>query len=331
MEAAGMTLKEHYKNLAFMGFVEVLMNIRTILKNFKRCKAQIEAFQPDAVIFIDYPGFNLRMAEYAKQKNILSLYYISPQIWAWKQNRVKKIQAYVDEMYTILPFETEFYNRFNVDVEYVGHPLLDVVAQDFDLENFRNKNSLSEKPIIAVLPGSRTQEIDRMLSLMLQAAEEFPQHQIVIAGAPSKDIKAYQKFLQPDVHIIFNQTYDLFQAAEAGWVTSGTATLEAAIYNMPQVVVYKANGLSYQIAKRLIKVKYISLVNLIMDEEIVRELIQNEANQENLILELKKLISDSDHNKKQKHNYALLREKLGNKGASKKAAKHMLKTIEELK
>ncbi len=331
MEEQGMVLLEHYKNLAFMGFTEVLMNIRTILTNFKRCKAQIANFQPDAVIFIDYPGFNLRMAKFAKESGILSLYYISPTIWAWKENRVHKIKAYVDEMYTILPFEARFYEKFDSEVNFVGHPLLDVVSTDFNADEFRTKNNLSSAPIIAVLPGSRTQEIERMLSIMLEASEDFPAYQIVIAGAPSKDISAYEKFLSEKVHLVFGQTYDLFHAAEAGWVTSGTATLEAAIHNMPQVVVYKAGTISYQIARRLVKVKYISLVNLIMDKELVTELIQGEATAANLISEMKLILKSGSKRNKLLTEYEELNHALGHEGASKKAATHMLKTLADSK
>ncbi len=331
MEAEGMELLEHYKNLAFMGFTEVLLNIRTILSNFKRCKKQIEEFQPDAIVFIDYPGFNLRMAKFAKEKGILSLYYISPQIWAWKQNRVKKIQAYVDEMYTILPFESEFYQKFNVKVNYVGHPLLDVVSKEFNADAFRSKHKLNDSPILALLPGSRNQEIKRMLAVMLKASENFPNYQIVIAGAPSKDKATYEGYLSEKVHLIFGETYDLFHAAEAGWVTSGTATLEAAIHNMPQVVVYKAGNISYQIAKRLVKIKYISLVNLIMDKEAVKELIQSEASVDQLTSEMKLITIDGKKRESMLQDYSELREKLGNTGASEKTAKHMLKTIGSLK
>ncbi|MFK7756248.1 MAG: lipid-A-disaccharide synthase [Flavobacteriales bacterium] len=331
MQAAGVELKEHYKNLAFMGFAEVIMNLRTIIKNFKRCKSQIEAFRPDAVIFIDYPGFNLRMAEWVTEKGIKSLYYISPQIWAWKQNRVHKIKKYVDQMYTILPFEADFYKKFGVDVHYVGHPLLDVVSEAPDEKQFRINNDLDQRPILAVLPGSRTQEIDRMLGLMLKSAEEFPEYQIVIAGAPSKDYLAYEKYISDKVSLVFGQTYALFNAAAAGWVTSGTATLEAAISEMPQVVVYKANGISYQIARRLVKIKYISLVNLIMDKEVVRELIQRDASVKELRTELRKIISNTPERAELLSNYKRLKVKLGNSGASKKTATHMLKTIEEQK
>lgn len=330
MEAQGMVLLEHYKNLAFMGFTEVLMNIRTILSNFKRCKAQITEFQPDAVIFIDYPGFNLRMAKFVKESGILSLFYISPTIWAWKENRVHKIKAFVDEMYTILPFEAAFYEKFDSKVNFVGHPLLDLVSEEFNADEFRTKNNLSSAPIIAVLPGSRTQEIERMLSIMLEASDKFPSYQIVIAGAPSKDISVYENFLSEKVHLVFDQTYDLFHAAEAGWVTSGTATLEAAIHKMPQVVVYKAGNISYQIAKRLVKVKYISLVNLIMDKEVVTELIQADVTTSNLISEMKLILKNGSKREGLLKEYGHLKHALGDEGASKKAATHMLKTLENI-
>jgi len=327
MEAAGMELKEHYKNLAFMGFAEVILNIRTILRNFKRCKAQISEFKPDAVIFIDYPGFNLRMAKFVKGLGIKSLYYISPQVWAWKQSRVKKIKAYVDEMFVILPFEKPFYEKHGIDAHYVGHPLLDVISPEKSLEEFITKNELDKKPIIAVLPGSRAQEIDRMLSVMLEAGKSFTHHQLVIAGAPGKTEDDYKKYLNKDVKLVFNQTYDLFKVAEAGWVTSGTATLEAALHGMPQAVIYKANSMSYRIAKRLIKIKFISLVNLIMDKEIVKELIQHEASVEALMLEMERLINDFEYQNSMLNNYSDLKKLLGNDGASLKTARLMLKTI----
>ena len=329
MQTAGMKLHKHYKELAFMGFIEVLMNIRTILKNFKRCKAHITTFNPDAVVMIDYPGFNLRMAKWTKEKGIKSLYYISPQIWAWKQNRVYQIKANVDRMFTILPFETEFYKKFGVDVDFVGHPLLDEINTNkrIDLEDFKTKNKLSNKPIIAVLPGSRTQEIKRLMTVMLEASEAFPEHQIVIAGAPGKSKEDYTEFLTDSVHLIFNQTYDLFKVAEAGWVTSGTATLEAALHKMPQVVVYKTSNISYQIAKRLVKIKYISLVNLIMDMEIVTELIQQEANSKTLISELRSILLEGDSREMMLSNYDKLIEKLGKSGASEKTAQMMLEEV----
>ncbi len=326
MKAEGMKLQKHYKELAFMGFIEVLMNIRTILMNFKRCKAQISSFKPDAVIMIDYPGFNLRMAKWTKKKGIKSLYYISPQIWAWKQNRVHQIKANVDRMYTILPFESGFYKKFNVEVDYVGHPLLDEISnrKSLDVEQFKKKNNLSHKPIIAVLPGSRTQEIKRLMTVMLSAAKAFPNYQIVIAGAPGKTKPDYEAYLNDSVHLLFDQTYDLFKAAEAGWVTSGTATLEAALHRMPQVVVYKTSNISYQIAKRLVKIKYISLVNLIMDQEIVKELIQKEANTQALISGLKPLLKGGNSREKMISDYDRLIEKLGSSGASEKTAELML-------
>lgn len=327
MESAGMRLHKHYRDLAFMGFVEVILNIRIILRNFKHCKAQIEEFKPDAVILIDYPGFNLRMAKWIHEKKIKVLYYISPQIWAWKQNRAEKIKAYVDEMFTILPFEKEFYKKFDISVNYVGHPLLDAIDREEISENFKKKNNLSDQPILALLPGSRTQEINRMLAVMISAANNFNSYQLVIAGAPGKKYEDYEKFLNERVKVVFDQTYDLFKVAKAGWVTSGTATLEAALHKMPQVVVYKASSISYRLAKMLIKVKFISLVNLIMDKEIVKELIQHEANPDRLKSEMDLILKNEEHLRKMLDEYEKLIQVLGGSGASEKTAKLMLKTI----
>ena len=277
-EAVGHPPVKHIRELAFMGFLEVVKNLRTIFSNISECKKDIEAFKPDALVLIDYPGFNIRMAEWAKGKGIKTIYYISPKIWAWKQSRVHKIKRIIDHMFVILPFEKEFYKRFDYPVEYVGNPLIDAILQYEEIklsrDTFIQKNNLKSEPIIAILPGSRKQEVRLKLPVMLQAVKNMTGYQIVIAGAPSLDPSFYSEFIQSDsVHIVHGKTYDLLSASEAAIVTSGTATLEAAILNIPQVVCYKTSGISYAIAKRLIKIKYISLVNLIMDKEVVRELI----------------------------------------------------------
>lgn len=321
MKEQGATIVKHYRDLAFMGFTEVLMNLRTIFKNIELCKKDISQNKPDVLILVDYPGFNLRIAEYAKTIGIKTFYYISPQVWAWKESRVHKIKRIVDKMFVILPFEKEFYQRYNYEVDFVGHPLLDAVQQ-FSLQH----NSLSinsSKPIIALLPGSRKQEIATILPLMLSMQKHYPDFQFVIAGAPSQHKEFYQTFIRnADVKIVFNQTYQLLQKAEAALVTSGTATLEAALFGVPEVVCYKGGAISYSIAKKLVKVKYISLVNLIMDKEIVKELIQNELNETNLKIELDKLFN-SNSRKNMLNDYAELKTKLGGSGASKKTAELM--------
>lgn len=322
MQAQGAQLVKHYRDLAFMGFTEVLMNLRTILNNIEICKKDILEYKPDVVILIDYPGFNLRIAEFVKKQGIKVFYYISPQIWAWKQSRVYKIKRVVDKMFVILPFEKEFYERFSYDVDFVGHPLLDAVA------GFSQKPLLLDtdngKPIIALLPGSRKQEITVMLPLMLSVQKYYKDYQFVIAGAPSQTSEFYSTFIKnSDVKIVFNQTYTLLQKAQAALVTSGTATLETALFGVPEVVCYKGGKLSYMIAKQLIKVKYISLVNLIMDKEIVKELIQDELNESNLKIELDRLLDPTMSNSLM-NNYSELKQKLGGVGASKKAATLMI-------
>lgn len=323
MKSVDGKLKKHINELAFMGFVEVLINIRTILKNIKVCKSQIEAFKPDVLILIDYPGFNLRIAEFAKSKGLSVHYYISPQIWAWKQNRVHKIKRVVDAMYTILPFEKEFYKKFNVEVDYVGHPLVDAI-QDFkkdalSLTSFRSKYELTDQPILAVLPGSRNQEIKTKLPIMLAAAKSFNNFQVIIAGAPNKDKAFYYELTGNEaIKVIENDTYNLLNSSDLAMVTSGTATLETALFKVPQVVCYKANPVSYQIAKRLVKVKFISLVNLIMNKQVVTELIQNELTVDNIVSELRHLENNSEEILQE---YDHLENVLGGGGASEKVAR----------
>jgi lipid-A-disaccharide synthase len=318
MKAQGADLVKHYRDLAFMGFTEVLMNLRTIFKNIDFCKKDIIEHQPDVLILVDYPGFNLRIAEFAKANGIKVFYYISPQIWAWKQSRVHKIKRVVDKMFVILPFEQEFYQRFDYAVDFVGHPLLDAVANYSMEEN--NLPIDTTKPVIAILPGSRKQEIATMLPLMLTMQKHYKDYQFVIAGAPSQNKEFYQDIIgDADVKIVFNQTYQLLQKAEAALVTSGTATLETALFGVPEVVCYKGGAISFAIAKQLVKVEYISLVNLIMGREIVKELIQNELNETNLKMELDKLLNRDTRNQ-MLSDYAELKEKLGGAGASKKAA-----------
>jgi len=328
MKEVGGTLVKHYKDLAFMGFAEVIMNLRTILNNIKFCKNDLLEYAPDVLILVDYPGFNLRIAEFAKKHKITVHYYISPQIWAWKENRIKKIKRDVDQMYVILPFEREFYeDKHDFPVHFVGHPLLDAIANRVAVDPifFAAENDLNEKPIIALLPGSRKQEITKMLSIMLKMAPKFPDHQFVIAGAPGQDLSFYQRFLSDDnVAIVENKTYDLLSVASAALVTSGTATLETALFKVPEVVCYKGNELSYQIGKRLVNVKYISLVNLILDKEVVTELIQDEFNETNLENELFKILDHKDRELMFDHYYEL-EQALGGKGASENTAKLIIK------
>jgi lipid-A-disaccharide synthase len=324
MQKAGGNLVKHYKELAFMGFLEVFFNLNAIFKNIKYCKQDIAIFKPDAVIFIDYSGFNLRIAKWAKEHNFRTNYYISPQIWASREGRIAKIKATVDHMYVILPFEKEFYEKkHNYPVNFVGHPLLDAIANRPDLNetSFRAANGIdANKPIIALLPGSRKQEVQKMLSLMLSLTDYFSDYEFVIAGAPSLDREYYTTFLKDaNVKFIQNKTYDLLTISKAALVTSGTATLETALFKVPQVVCYKANWISYQIAKRIITLEYISLVNLIMQKEVVKELIQDEFTKQNLKKELL-LILDGEARSKQLASYNELIAKLGGSGASSIAA-----------
>jgi lipid-A-disaccharide synthase len=336
MKEQGTHLVRHYRDLAFMGFIEVIANLRTILRNIDACKEDIAQWKPDALILVDYPGFNLRIAPYAKEKGIPVFYYISPQIWAWKQSRVHKIAANTDKIFCILPFEKDFYKKFGYNAEFVGHPLLDALDQPAKELSLK----ADERKIIAVLPGSRKQEIKTMLPEMLTAAKNFPEYRFVIAGAPSQTKEFYEEVAgfsrltnspkertekpgnlgsTDSVEIVFGQTYALLKNSFAAIVTSGTATLETALHNVPEVVCYKGSFISYHIAKQLVKVKYISLVNLVMDKEIVRELIQEEMNPRLISEELKKLTSGASRETMLKQ-YEELKMKLGGKGASARTA-----------
>lgn len=326
-EVAGFSPVKHYRDLAFMGFLEVAMNLNTILKNIKFCKEDLKNDQPDLLILVDYPGFNLRIAEFAKSLGIKVIYYISPQLWAWKEGRVEKIKKFVDEMLVILPFEKEFYQKHEGEAHFVGHPLLDAISdlEEISAEKFKSENNLNEKPIIALLPGSREQEVTKMLEIMLSVRPFFKNFQFVIAGAPSLTEEFYERFVDENVHFVSNKTYDLLRCSQAALVTSGTATLETALLKIPEVVCYRSSRISYEIGKRLIKnIKYISLVNLIMDRKIVTELIQKELNTENLVKELQ-LILAGNAREEMLQNFELLREKLGGKGASDCAAELIVK------
>lgn len=318
-EVTESTPVKHYKELAFMGFVEVVMNLRTILGNLKFAKNDIEKFAPDALILVDYPGFNLRIAEWAKERNIPVYYYISPQIWAWKQNRVHAIKKNMRKVLTILPFESDFYRKFDYEVDFVGHPLLDAIQKREVPSVEEVLGSDDGRKVIALLPGSRKQEIQAMLSTMLEMPKRFPEYRFVVAGAPSQDEAFYASLGLGNAELLMNKTYDLLSISHAACVTSGTATLETALFNVPEVVCYKANAISYQIAKRLVKVKYISLVNLIVDRKLVTELIQGDMNPKALERELK-LILDGKGREEMLNGFVELKRALGGPGASLRAA-----------
>ena len=324
MQAQGVELVKHYRLMAYMGFVEVAVNLRKVLGNIAQCKKDILDYQPDVVILVDYPGFNFRIADFAHKQGFKVVYYISPQVWAWKRRRVRKIQESVDKMLVILPFEEEFYRRYGVDVTYVGNPLLDELAK-FGTANrsiFLRRNSLGEKrEIIALLPGSRKQEIKRVLPVMLKVVPHFPDYQFVVAGVSSIDKDLYKSVIgNADVFLVENQTYELLQNSSAALVTSGTATLETALFSVPEVVCYKATGFSYHLAKWMIKVKYISLVNLVMDKEVVKELIQGDLNEDNVVKELDDLLHNGKRQRQLLEDYDELKDRLCNAGASEKAA-----------
>ena len=331
MRKQGVTMVKHYRHMAFMGFVEVAANLNKVLRNIRECKKDLLDYRPDIVILVDYPGFNLRIAKFAHQNHLKVCYYISPQIWAWKRRRVRKIRQYVDQMLVILPFEEQFYKDYGVNVMFVGHPLLDELSKlgTGSRISFVHKNNLSEKKeIIALLPGSRKQEVERTLGVMLKVIPHFPQYQFVIAGVASLDKNLYLGVMgDKDVRLVENQTYELLQNASAALVTSGTATLETALLAVPEVVCYKASRVSYWIAKRLVKVRFISLVNLIMDREVVKELIQNDLTEENLVKELKRLLEDGKKQRCLLEDLDVLKDKLGNSGASVKAAEAIINMI----
>lgn len=331
MQAEGMLLQKHYSELAFMGFWEVIKNLNTILKNFSVVKKDILDFKPDVVILIDYPGFNLRLAKWLKAQNIKVVYYISPQLWAWKESRVEQVRQYVDRMFCIIPFEKEFYAKHGIEVDFVGHPLLDAIEENLPQHSFFQQYGLNENtPIVALLPGSREQEIKRMLPVMAAMAGKFPQLQFVVAGLNYLGNDFYEKLLpkENNISIITNNTYALLSHAKAALVTSGTATLEAALHNVPQVVCYKGGLLSYYIGKMLIKVQYISLVNLICGKKVVAELIQQSFNENNLALHLQQLLNDTYRNE-MLQSYSELKSILGGKGASAKAAQLMWQYLKQ--
>ena len=320
MRQQGATLVMHYTDLAFMGFLEVAKNIFTILDFLKKCKKDILAYQPDVLVLIDYPGFNLRMAAFAKKRGIKVCYYISPKVWAWNQRRAWKIKANVDRMFVIFPFEVDFYKKYGFDVTYVGNPLMDAIEAFQPDPDFLQKNNLQNKKIVALLPGSRQQEVTGTLDTMLSVKGSFPDYEFVVAGVNSLPAALYEKYQStPSVTVVFESTYDLLAVAEAALVTSGTATLETALFSVPEVVCYRTSGISYAIAKSLIKVPYISLVNLIMEKETVRELIQDSFSQENLTKELEAILPGGQIRSTLEADYRILQEKVGEPGASYRA------------
>jgi lipid-A-disaccharide synthase len=331
MESQGATLVKHYRDLAFMGFMEVVSHLPTILKNFRLCEKDLLVWQPEVLILVDYPGFNLRMAKFAKQNGIRVFYYISPQLWAWHSSRVKTIKKWVDRMFVILPFEQDFYARYNYHVDFQGHPLLDVINEDMIVQTrqeFLDSHALPDHPVIALLPGSRKMEIEKMLKIMISVRSAFPGYQFVIAGAPSIRDNFYTDLIKDtDIGVVTNQTYHLLSHSAAALVTSGTATLETALIGVPQVVCYRGNMLSYLIARRLVHIQYISLVNLICNRSVVPELIQQELTRENLVNTLNSVLVPGPDRKAIQEGYVELKQKLGGRGASARIAGLMIQDL----
>ncbi len=331
MQEQGGELVKHYNETAYMGFLDVFMHLRSILKNIKLIKQDVLNYKPDVLILVDYPGFNLRIAEYAFHAGIRVFYYISPKIWAWKQSRVFKIKQFVDKLFIIFPFEKDFYKKFDYDVEYVGNPIMDAIeTEDKDIDKFRRKYELSERRIIALLPGSRKQEIKHNFPVMLKVAAQFPELQFIVAGASSLEKSFIEKYItQKNVKLLYNKTHEILIHSDAALVTSGTATLETAILNIPEAVCYRGDAVSYQIAKRLIKVDFISLVNLVMQKEVIKEYVQNNMTVENLSKELNLLLNNDLYKNTMLANYAQMRERLGGKGASERTAEIMVKSLKQ--
>lgn len=332
MAAVGGVLVKHYREMAFMGFYEVVKNLRKISKNFNDCQKDIEEYSPDVVILIDYPGFNFRIAKWAKERGIKVFYYIAPKVWAWKEGRVKRLQQNVDKLFTIFPFETEYFRRFNIEVCYEGNPLIDALEQKRgslpSFDEFVAKNGLDGRPIVGLLAGSRKQEVEKCLPVMQRVADRFPDYQFVVAGAPSLPESYYSSFLaNGSVRMVYNQTYDLFSVSTAALVTSGTATLEAALHGVPQAVCYRTSFLSALIAKLFIKVKWISLVNIIMNKEVVRELLQYNMTVATLSDELKALLPGGERHQLVLNEYEALKKMLGEVGSSERVGKKMVELL----
>ena len=331
MQKQGGEIVKHYKELAFMGIFEVLQNIGTIKKNFKLCKTDLLKYKPDILILVDYPGFNLRIAEFANKNNIKTYYYISPKIWAWKKSRAWKIKKFIDKMFVIFPFEKDFYKKYEYEVEYVGNPLVDEIEDKKgllpDLTAFKTKNNLSDKPIIALLAGSRAQEVNYILPEMLKVVDKYPDYQIILAGVSTFELDDYKSLIKElPVKVIFNQTYDLLKHSKAAIVTSGTATLETALFNIPQVVVYKMNKFTYSLGSIFVKIKFFSLVNIIMQKEVVKEMLQNNLSVK-IKSELDLILFNNEYRNKILENYKELKNRLGEKGASKRTAEIIYKDI----
>lgn len=334
MEKAGMQLKKHYREMAFMGFLPVLMNLKTIKRNFSVCEHDLLQFNPDVLVLVDYPGFNLRMAEFAKKHGIRVFYYISPKIWIWKKHRIKKIKAFVDEMFTILPFETKFYKELGYDVNYVGNPLLDAIMAKpakGDFVDFVAENELTEQPIIALLPGSRLQEINSLLPRMLEAAAVFPSHQIVVTAAPNVDVSVYDPLMQsyPSAKLLHNKTYEVLQQADVAILASGTVSLEAGILRCPQIVCYRMDGgtLLYLVGQYFVGITLVSLVNLILKRMAVKELLQHHCTVNNIREEIDRILNDEVYQQKIQESYTELRQQLGEPGASSRAASLMIEKL----
>lgn len=330
-QAGKENMVKHIKDLAFMGFVEVAANLKTVLKNLSLCKKDIASWSADAVILIDYPGFNLRMAKFAHKIGIKVYYYISPQVWAWKKGRIKTMKKVLDKLFVILPFEKPFYKKHFMEVEYPGNPLLDEIAYyaaSQDKEKFLIENKLGQKPIIALLPGSRTQEIKKMLPLQLTLVDKFPEFDFVVAAVSTHSPDFYEKYIEnKNVKLLYNSTYPLLNCSHAAVVTSGTATLETALFNIPELVCYKANALSFLIGKYFAKVKYISLVNLILDYPAVKELLQQKWNEDDLEKEFRKISFDEDYRLEMQYMFGKLRNLLGDAGASANVARYIIEDI----
>ena len=332
MAAQDVTLVKHYKQAAVMGFIEVLRKLPEVLRNIRFCKRDILAFRPDVVILIDYPGFNFRIARFAKKNGLKVFYYIAPKVWAWKEHRVKRLQRDVDRLFIIFPFEKAYFRKWGIDAFYTGNPLVDTISEQ--LKNaapatvFRERNHLSDQPIIAVLPGSRRMEINYLLPRITPLAAHFSGYQFVVAGAPAIDRQAYEKHLRhTSFRLVENQTCELLSHAAAAIVASGTATLETALIGTPQIVCYGGNEISFQIAKRLVRIKFISLVNIIMNREVVRELIQHDLHTANLKAGLQALLPNGNRRTAQLNDYAELRRLLGEQGAAKRIAEEMLNNV----
>jgi lipid-A-disaccharide synthase len=328
MQEAGAEIDKHYRDLSFMGFLEVLKNLPTILGFISDCKKTIEKFQPDAIILIDYAGFNMQIAKWAKKKGFKVFYYISPKVWAWNQSRAWSLKKNLDRLFVIFPFEVEFFKKYDFEVEFVGNPLFDAISNFKPSADFLLRNNLTDKRIIALLPGSRKQEVEKMLNLMAAIQSKFADYQFVIAGVGNLSLEFYKVFLNENIKLVTDQTYDLLSHSTAALVTSGTATLETALFGVPQVVCYKTSGLSYKIAKLVIKVPYISLVNLVAQKEVVKELIQAELSVENLSFELNKILNDTDFRNKQIIDYKQVKESLGDVGASEKTVRRIVEILQ---